>query len=348
MNSILPFSLILVLIFSFFSCKKEQNYPPIISNQTFEISENSPSGSIIGNVVATDPDGDKLTYEILSEESLPVVIDSHTGILTVKTDGKIDYEEQSKLVFMVKVTDWDPKALYNMATITIDIQDIVEIPMEGIVAYYPFNSNAIDESVNSFDGIVFGPVMTSDRKGNANSAYTFDGSKDYINLSSLVGNGVRSIALWFRLDTNIDGNLNQSVTLFAREGDYNNYSEFSLAFVPSGMGWDGIAGKLRFFYSVNKSYYFYVASNSTTWQKERWYHVVAIIHPAEGMKMYIDNVLQSDIEPNYYAATANSSLNTYLGSWGTEPDRYFKGIMDDVIFYNRALTGSEVDNLFHQ
>jgi hypothetical protein len=149
------------------------------------------------------------------------------------------------------------------------------------------------------------------------------------------------------LDENIDGNLDQPVTLFTREGDYNNYSEFSLAFVPYGLGWDGIAGKLRFFYSVNKSDYFYIASNSTTWQKERWYHVVAIIHPSEGMKMYIDNVLQSDTEPYYSAATANCSLNTYLGSWGTEPNRYFKGIMDDVIFYNRALTGSEVNDLYH-
>lgn len=346
MKSKFPLSVIILLILIIFSCKKENN-PPIITNQTFEISENSPDGSLIGNIIATDPDGDMLTIEIISSEDMPFDIEPYTGNLFVKNGLMLNYEARSKYIFMVKVTDNNKRSLFNFASITVVIKNIFEIPMDGLVAYYPFNANATDKSENSYDGILFGPVLTSDRKGNAKSAYSFDGTNDYINLSSLVGNGIRSISLWFRLDINIDGNLEKPFPLVTREGDYNNYSEFSLAFVPSGLDWDGIAGKLRFAYFINKANYYYIQSNSTSWQKERWYHVVAIIHPSEGMKMYIDNVRQADTK-SYYNATEHCELNTYLGSWATVPDRYFKGRIDDVIFYNRALTEAEVNELFQQ
>jgi hypothetical protein len=338
--------LILFLIFSLFSCKK-QNNPPIISNQTFEITENSPEGSVVGKIVASDPDGDFLTLEITSTEDIPFDIDPDTGNLIVKKGMKIDYEAKSKYIFMVKVTDADKSPLFNFATITINIKDVVEIPLEGMVAYYPFNSNATDESSNAYDGIVLGPILATNRHDSLNSAYSFDGIDDYINLSSLVGNGIRSISLWFRLDMNIDNNLLNPVTLITREGDYNNYSEFSLAFVPSNQGWAGTGGKLRFFYSVNKDWYYFIQSNNSSWQKDKWYHVAVIIDPLEGMKMYIENVKQENTYP-FYSAIGISDLNTYIGSWATVPNRFFKGKIDDVILYNRALTAAEVSDINRQ
>ena len=52
-----------------------------------------------------------------------------------------------------------------------------DIPVEGLVAYYPFNGNANDESVNNNDGTVNGATLTADRFGNASSAYSFDTNK---------------------------------------------------------------------------------------------------------------------------------------------------------------------------
>jgi len=51
---------------------------------------------------------------------------------------------------------------------------------EGLVAYYSFNGNANDESGNGNDGTIVGAVLASDRFGNENSAYRFDGNNDYI------------------------------------------------------------------------------------------------------------------------------------------------------------------------
>ena len=58
----------------------------------------------------------------------------------------------------------------------------------GLVAYYPFNGNANDASGNGNDGTVQGAVPTTDRFGNANSAYAFDGLTDYIELPLNTGN----------------------------------------------------------------------------------------------------------------------------------------------------------------
>ncbi|MCP3693720.1 MAG: BACON domain-containing protein, partial [Planctomycetaceae bacterium] len=46
---------------------------------------------------------------------------------------------------------------------------------DGLVAYYPFNGNANDESGNGNNGTVNGATLSTDRNGNAASAYDFDG-----------------------------------------------------------------------------------------------------------------------------------------------------------------------------
>ena len=47
----------------------------------------------------------------------------------------------------------------------------------GLVAYYPFNGNANDESGNRYDGVVSGTTtLAADRFGNTGRAYHFDGN----------------------------------------------------------------------------------------------------------------------------------------------------------------------------
>ena len=51
----------------------------------------------------------------------------------------------------------------------------------NIVAYYPFSGDATDSSGNGYDGEITGdPQLTTDRFGNSNSAYIFDGDGDWI------------------------------------------------------------------------------------------------------------------------------------------------------------------------
>src|SRR3954468_22416223 len=55
----------------------------------------------------------------------------------------------------------------------------------GLVAYYPFNGNANDASGNGLNGNPQNGVqLTTDRFGNPNSAYHFDGLDDYIQVKN--------------------------------------------------------------------------------------------------------------------------------------------------------------------
>jgi hypothetical protein len=52
----------------------------------------------------------------------------------------------------------------------------------GLVAYYPFNGNANDESGNENHGVVYGAILTKDKHGENNKSYKFDGINDYISI----------------------------------------------------------------------------------------------------------------------------------------------------------------------
>ena len=72
----------------------------------------------------------------------------------------------------------------------------------GLIASYPFNGNACDESGNGYNGTVSGATLTTDRFGNANSAYSFDGISSYIQFSA---DGLptqnRTVSFWFYTTT---------------------------------------------------------------------------------------------------------------------------------------------------
>ncbi|MFA4837107.1 MAG: carboxypeptidase regulatory-like domain-containing protein, partial [Dehalococcoidia bacterium] len=72
----------------------------------------------------------------------------------------------------------------------------------GLVAYFPFNGNANDESGNGHNGTVNGATLAADRFGNNDSAYSFDGQDDYIVASaSNLPTGERTVSLWFYANT---------------------------------------------------------------------------------------------------------------------------------------------------
>ena len=72
---------------------------------------------------------------------------------------------------------------------------------EGLIAYYPFNGNANDQSGNGNDGTVYGATLTEDRFGNLNNAYSFDGNDDKVVLfESYSRQNQESFGLWAKVD----------------------------------------------------------------------------------------------------------------------------------------------------
>jgi hypothetical protein len=72
---------------------------------------------------------------------------------------------------------------------------------DGLVAYYPFNGNADDESGNDNNGIVYGASLTEDRFGNEDQAYSFDGLNDFIVINSNFPLKKVSVSVWIKPNT---------------------------------------------------------------------------------------------------------------------------------------------------
>jgi uncharacterized delta-60 repeat protein len=110
------------------------NQPPVVSDQTFGINENSASGTVVGSVVATDPDsGQTLTYQIIAGNSGGAfALDSSTGQLTVANRTALDFETNPTFTVTIRVSDNGSPALSSTATVTINLGDVNEAPVNRV------------------------------------------------------------------------------------------------------------------------------------------------------------------------------------------------------------------------
>jgi hypothetical protein len=213
------------------------------------------------------------------------------------------------------------------------------IPTEGLVAYYPFNGNANDESGNGNHGTVFGAIPVTDRFANLNKAFYFNGSNNYItvNTNQLSITQNLSISTWV---TNIDN-------LFA--DGYGNYL-ISKGILPKppwcdycfGLGSERDIG----FTIVNESGASYYVTGKLP---DNSYHHIAGIYDYTNsrLRLYIDGVLVDETSASGRIKNSNNSF--YIGDWnGASTWHFWRGFVDDVRIYNRALSGSEVQTLYHE
>jgi hypothetical protein len=216
------------------------------------------------------------------------------------------------------------------------------VPANGLVGWWPFNGNANDESGNNNNGTVNGATLTADRFGNAGKAYGFDGVDDFIEIihhpSLNLPNG--TINLWFKTNSNnrmclfnkanfndaSNENYNATLNYFSPGvSGIGYFSKYNSNCLP-GFGWVGAANSLNF-------------SDGT-------YHMISCITSSTSIQIFVDAILQSSIAaPNAQADTCSNS-NLRIGQNWTNYLEPYIGDMDDIAIYNRALSPTEITQLY--
>lgn len=86
------------------------NFDPVINDVSLNVEENSPNGSLVGIVTATDADAvSTLTYSIIAGNSLGIfAIDSSTGNITIADNANLDRESVSSVALTIQVSDGGP------------------------------------------------------------------------------------------------------------------------------------------------------------------------------------------------------------------------------------------------
>jgi hypothetical protein len=221
--------------------------------------------------------------------------------------------------------------------------------MLGLVGEYLFDGSSDDTSGKNHHGTTTGVTLTSDRKGNPNSAYLFNGQlgdhiviphNDDMNFSDHQN---FTISLWTSINPNqhIESPINDIIRKW--NGNTEGYP-FSIAYInnTADAGVQNTILATRYdgssCYNVPTSYTPVISTNT-------FHH---IIFQKEGtmLRQYVDNQLVSEFTDFTSCGTTNTA-NVTIGCRG-QLVRFFSGIVDDVRFFNRAITTSEIDMLFKE
>ncbi len=128
-NYNLKITVLLLLVFSMFSCKSDDNdvvnTAPQISAQTFSVLEDINETGNIGEVKATDIDGDKITYTIQTNSDGLFEI-TEDGNLYLASGKTLDFETKKSYTITVTVTDGNLNA---STQIMINVIDKNETPL---------------------------------------------------------------------------------------------------------------------------------------------------------------------------------------------------------------------------
>lgn len=199
----------------------------------------------------------------------------------------------------------------------------------GLMLYSSFDGNANDLSGNNVNGVLMNGVDCNST-GIIGKACSFDGIDDYIdygrNLNPSVLNAY-TISIWFY--NNGQGSYYAyGQKLFAKGDMYSDFYSAMSTDGSMGFGW-GVMG-------VSKDL------------RKAWHHLVIIKDGING-QMWMDGVLsaKSGKMINY----SNPSKNFMVGytDHGDSYQRtYWNGLVDELRIYNRALSESEVKELYVQ
>ena len=203
--------------------------------------------------------------------------------------------------------------------------------LDGLVAYYPFNGNANDESGNGNNGIVNGATLTMDRFGTASSAYSFDGVDDYVSVSDSPSLDLTTyrmtIASWFRT-SNPTPNQDKGLV---EKGDIWALTLRSDGKVNIGM-----------YFGPTYPNDYYSAISTTIVSPDTWYHVAGS-YDGSAMRIFVNGVLESSTPITGNFNTDDRRLCIGSNVWGSDqPTIFTNASIDEVRIYNRALSDSEI------
>ena len=213
---------------------------------------------------------------------------------------------------------------------------------DGLVAYYPFNGNANDESGNVNDGTVNGAVLTADRFGNTNSAYSFDGNSDFIEIQNEEGlrlNAPFTLSAWLKLP----GDYSQNGYVLVKSSSTDGHMNYGIRV------WNDYRISFRYYQDWSTPVEIY----STKYlEKDIWHHSLAM-HDEDSVYIMVDNEYKVSLavaSSSVLTTTAQEEQNLGIGKhiYGGGDIGCFYGNIDNIRIYGRALTESEIDSLYHE
>jgi hypothetical protein len=248
------------------------------------------------------------------------------------------------------------KKIILLFVLTINLNVLAQlptyVPTNGLVGYWPFDGNANDLSLNGNNGLTNGVTLTNDRFGNNNSSYYFNGTSDFIEVldnNSLDLSNEYTFSVWVKID---DYTLNTNMSAPQRtmlgkptNPDNGGYSFRSM----EGVDWnlDGNALEYLGAWNIPSVTNGTLGSQLDSLSIAVWTNLI-FTYDGNEAKLFKNGVLvNSDI---FSFSLTNSTQSLYFGkefnSITPSENRWFKGTLDDIGIWNRALNQQEITEIF--
>lgn len=215
-----------------------------------------------------------------------------------------------------------------LTTFFIQAQNVPDL-----VACYPFSGNAKDMSGHNHNGTVSGATLTTDRFGNSNSAYLFDGTSSYIEVP--------------RFDSIDDNNDELTICFWEKANGYK--AQIPIILYPDDPN-DRLALHVQYYNSGTPATIFdygnIFSNGRLAFQpnayRTTWNHYAFVVSKANNfMKIYQNDTLIASA--NYHSTITNRNRSIRIGGWSSF---VFNGVLDDISIFNRAITATEVDKVY--
>jgi hypothetical protein len=235
----------------------------------------------------------------------------------------------------------DSLRLYNRPFAAADVPALVYawsqvkpvIRNDSLEAYYPFNGNAVNENGKGFNGTLHAVTPTTDRFGNAGSAYAFDGVQSYIELPVDMGPLTPPYAFGFWVQSSAQG----TMTAYSiNKGDANS-ADLDFTFNAGSALSVSIDG-------ATPSSIVYGAPGALT---DGVWHFIFLQCVSGTYDLYVDGVLRGSMQ-NSSAVVTSDSVTCFGRKAGT-PANFWSGSIDDPTIWAMSsttpFTGPEIVGL---
>ena len=299
------------------------NHAPVIEDLIASAGKIDMGDTTTISCIAGDPDGDLLDYFWSADYGL--LIGSDSTIAWIAPDS-VGY-------YFIKCTVSDNRGGEDTDSIGIVVRDSTGSQTGDPVAYYPFSGNANDLSGLNNHGTVNGADLTSNRFGDLNSAYYFNGTSDNIRVpvsASLNFTDAITVSFWM-MPTQL---FTDRETYPISHGNWENRWKLSIIpdqrirwTVKSSDGIKDLDSKVK------------VAANS-------WYHVVSL-YDGSNFEIYVNGAI--DNHSTFSGTILTTNIDLMIGQVYPNVSQYnFKGVIDDVRIYDYALSVEEIQGLYKE
>ncbi len=240
----------------------------------------------------------------------------------------------SFLLFVVLTGLFTSNLFSQTLSVFKNSQQNLEIPITGLVAYYPFDGDALDQSGNNYNGTIHGATWATDRFGVLNKALSLDGVDDYVSLSpGVFFNGNFTFSGWTYL---------RYANYWSRFFDFGNGGASDNIFLALSLDVNGVVITEIFNESNSGGW---IGSDSPL----EWFSWVHLAYTLSGnvVKVYKNGLLWFEGVTNQTPRNVTRQ-NNYFGKSNWAADGYANCMIDDIRIYNRTLSQSEITNLYKE